>query len=59
MRSSDEMPTGTPSNPTLLVTRELRKSFGETHAVDGLDFVVQEGEVLALVGRMERGKPLW
>jgi branched-chain amino acid transport system ATP-binding protein len=56
MRSLDEMPTGAPSNPTLLVTRQLRKSFGETHAVDGIDFVVQEGEVLALVGSNGAGK---
>jgi ABC-type branched-subunit amino acid transport system ATPase component len=56
MRPLNEMPTGVPTKPTLLVTRQLRKSFGETHAVDGIDFVVQEGEVLALVGSNGAGK---
>jgi branched-chain amino acid transport system ATP-binding protein len=52
----DDRPTATPSHPTLLLIRQLRKSFGETHAVDGVDFVVQEGEVLALVGSNGAGK---
>jgi branched-chain amino acid transport system ATP-binding protein len=56
MRPLDKMPTVAPSNPPLLVTRQLRKFFGETHAVDGVDFVVQEGEVLALVGSNGAGK---
>ena len=56
MRPLDEMPTGAPSNSTLLVTRQLRKSFGETHAVDRVDFTVQEGEVLALIGSNGAGK---
>ena len=56
MRPLDDMPTGVSLNPTLLVTRQLRKSFGETHAVDSVDFVVQEGEVLALVGSNGAGK---
>jgi branched-chain amino acid transport system ATP-binding protein len=46
----------TGSNPPLLMTQQLRKSFGETHAVDGIDFTVQEGEVLALVGSNGAGK---
>lgn len=56
MRPLDEKPTGALTKPTLLVTRQLCKSFGETHAVDGIDFVVQEGEVLALVGSNGAGK---
>jgi branched-chain amino acid transport system ATP-binding protein len=41
---------------TLLETKQLRKAFGETRAVDGVDFSVQQGEVLALVGSNGAGK---
>jgi len=40
----------------LLATKELKKYFGETHAVDGVDFAVDEGEVLALIGSNGAGK---
>jgi branched-chain amino acid transport system ATP-binding protein len=40
----------------LLETRALVKSFGETHAVDHVDFAVEEGEVLALIGSNGAGK---
>jgi len=39
-----------------LTTKDLRKYFGETHAVDGVDFTVEEGEVLALIGSNGAGK---
>jgi branched-chain amino acid transport system ATP-binding protein len=41
---------------TLLETAQLRKSFGETRAVDGVEFSVEQGEVLALVGSNGAGK---
>src|SRR5437870_2996207 len=41
---------------TLLETRKLVKYFGETHAVDHVDFSVTEGEVLALIGSNGAGK---
>ena len=41
---------------SLLVTRQLVKYFGETHAVDHVDFTVEEGEVLALIGSNGAGK---
>ena len=41
---------------SLLVTKKLVKYFGETHAVDNVDFVVREGEVLALIGSNGAGK---
>jgi branched-chain amino acid transport system ATP-binding protein len=56
MTPLDNMLAASPSPRALLVTTELRKAFGETHAVDGVDFVVQAGEVLALVGSNGAGK---
>jgi branched-chain amino acid transport system ATP-binding protein len=41
---------------SLLETRGLVKYFGETHAVDKVDFRVAEGEVLALIGSNGAGK---
>ncbi|MBI4241823.1 MAG: ABC transporter ATP-binding protein [Candidatus Rokubacteria bacterium] len=40
----------------LLETRQLKKYFGDTHAVDGVDFSVRQGEVLALIGANGAGK---
>jgi len=40
----------------LLQTTKLTKHFGETRAVDGVDFSVNEGEVLALIGSNGAGK---
>ena len=40
----------------LLKTVNLRKQFGETRACDGLDFVVNKGEFLSLVGSNGAGK---
>ncbi len=41
---------------SLLVTKDLVKWFGDTHAVDHVDFTVKEGEVLALIGSNGAGK---
>lgn len=41
---------------TLLQTAQLTKYFGDTHAVDHVDFSVREGEVLALIGSNGAGK---
>ena len=40
----------------LLQTEKLTKYFGETHAVDQVDFTIGEGEVLALIGSNGAGK---
>ena len=40
----------------LLQTEKLTKYFGETHAVDKVDFTIAEGEVLALIGSNGAGK---
>jgi branched-chain amino acid transport system ATP-binding protein len=40
----------------LLATEKLRKYFGETHAVDQVDFTVNAGELLALIGSNGAGK---
>jgi branched-chain amino acid transport system ATP-binding protein len=41
---------------SILQTDKLTKYFGETHAVDHVDFSVSEGEVLALIGSNGAGK---
>ena len=41
---------------SLLQTTNLTKYFGETHAVDHVDFTVSEGEVVALIGSNGAGK---
>jgi branched-chain amino acid transport system ATP-binding protein len=41
---------------SILQTDKLTKYFGETHAVDHVDFSVTEGEVLALIGSNGAGK---
>ncbi len=41
---------------TLLRTINLKKYFGDTHAVDGIDFAVAKGEFLSLVGSNGAGK---
>ena len=41
---------------SLLRTEGLKKHFGETRAVDGVDFSVNEGEFLSLVGTNGAGK---
>ena len=41
---------------TLLRTVNRKKYFGDTHAVDGVDFTVAEGEFLSLVGSNGAGK---
>ena len=40
----------------LLETEKLTKYFGDTHAVDQVDFTIGEGEVLALIGSNGAGK---
>jgi branched-chain amino acid transport system ATP-binding protein len=40
----------------ILKTTRLAKSFGDTHAVDHVDFRVSQGEVLALIGSNGAGK---
>ena len=40
----------------LLQTTKLTKYFGDTHAVDSVDFTVGEGEVVALIGSNGAGK---
>jgi branched-chain amino acid transport system ATP-binding protein len=41
---------------SLLTTQQLKKYFGDTHAVDNVDFSVRQGEVLALIGANGAGK---
>ncbi len=44
------------SDDSLLVTRQLRKSFGGVHAIDGVDFTLGRGELRCLIGPNGAGK---
>jgi ABC-2 type transport system ATP-binding protein len=44
------------SDNSAITVRGLRKNYGTTHAVDGLDLTVQRGEVFALLGPNGAGK---
>jgi putative spermidine/putrescine transport system ATP-binding protein len=50
------MTTGTPSERPALVLRGLRKVFGTTPAVDGVDLDVRRGEFVTLLGPSGSGK---
>lgn len=41
---------------SLLQTTNLRKSFGDTRAVDGVDLSIEEGEFISLIGANGAGK---
>lgn len=43
-------------NTTVIRTEELSKTFGNTHAIQDVDFSVREGEIMALVGDNGAGK---
>jgi branched-chain amino acid transport system ATP-binding protein len=49
-------PGGVPGAAPLLAVRGLRKAFGGVRAVDGVDFNVAAGELLALIGPNGAGK---
>jgi len=42
--------------PTAITTRELRRSFGDNHAVDGVDLEVEDGEIYGFLGPNGAGK---
>ena len=42
--------------PPVIAVQDLRKSFGDTIAVDGLSFTVRAGQVLGLLGPNGAGK---
>jgi len=45
-----------PTYPPLIAVRGLRKSFGDTEVLKGIDFEVRRGEVVALIGPSGSGK---
>ncbi|MEK6820848.1 MAG: ATP-binding cassette domain-containing protein, partial [archaeon] len=58
---SPSMTSGAPSvsptsSPPSVVVENVRKSFGKVHALNGITFSIQKGEVLALLGPNGSGK---
>jgi ABC-2 type transport system ATP-binding protein len=49
-------PSGPASGRPVIEAHGLRKSFGRTHALDGLDLVVEQGEVRGFLGPNGAGK---
>jgi polar amino acid transport system ATP-binding protein len=50
------MPEFAPASPPMVVARRVRKRFGETEVLRGMDLTVQPGEVLCLIGPSGSGK---
>ncbi|RZU23779.1 ABC transporter ATP-binding protein [Streptomyces sp. BK239] len=46
----------TPPPGSLLTARDLRKTYGQTHALDGAEFSIHPGEVVAIMGPSGSGK---
>src|SRR5262245_66192518 len=44
------------SNKPAILAEGLQKSYGKTHALDGLDLVAEEGSVLGVLGPNGAGK---
>ena len=49
-------PVSTPSDDALLVVRDLEVSYGKTQVLFGVDFHVEPGEIVALLGTNGAGK---
>jgi len=45
-----------PQNDNILVAKDIRKSFGSTEALRGIDLAVKKGEILAIMGPSGSGK---
>ncbi|MEU0058562.1 ABC transporter ATP-binding protein [Streptomyces sp. NPDC006334] len=46
----------TPPPGSLLTARDLRKTYGQTHALDGAEFSIHPGEIVAVMGPSGSGK---
>ncbi|MFJ8941989.1 ABC transporter ATP-binding protein [Streptomyces sp. NPDC102395] len=46
----------TPPPGSLLTARDLRKTYGQTHALDGAEFSIHPGEIVAIMGPSGSGK---
>ena len=54
--NSDRNRTGNKPGDPLLVLRDVHKSFGEQHVLDGIGLTVVRGETLTVLGRSGTGK---
>jgi phospholipid/cholesterol/gamma-HCH transport system ATP-binding protein len=52
----DSQPAGHVSGEQVLVIRDVHKSFGAQHVLDGLNLTLARGETLAVLGRSGTGK---
>jgi branched-chain amino acid transport system ATP-binding protein len=56
MAEAMQMPQGEPATAPLLEVRDLEGWYGESHVLHGVDFDVNKGEVVTLLGRNGAGK---
>jgi phospholipid/cholesterol/gamma-HCH transport system ATP-binding protein len=50
------MSTPTPNQNRIIEIKDLRKSYGENHVLDGFNMVLNEGENLVIMGKSGSGK---
>jgi ABC-type branched-subunit amino acid transport system ATPase component len=55
-RAQARQAKGMTTNHVAIAVEDLRKTYGDTHAVDGVDLEVDRGEVFALLGPNGAGK---
>lgn len=53
---SESMTTTAPNKKTIIEIKDLKKSYGDNHVLDGFNMVLYEGENLVIMGKSGSGK---